>query len=141
GLMIPTFAPPQNPGFEFAHPQQYVTDPVTTQKGYEQELPRQPVPLLSAVLEWKAALPDTMAYIVSFFRQFNGRSGPFLWTPPDPIEDPLGIAPRLSSVSKGFGGSGATRTVQITWRDSVTGGETRASASSSLAVPAGHGIV
>ena len=138
-MSIPTFSPPLNPSFNYAENPQILTDSIPMHKGYDQKRPLLIRPVRRVRANWKAANRATKDYIFSFFQALNGTVGPFYWTPCDKVPDPTCILPTLSQVS---GGALSSRTyyVAFTWYNAVYG-ETKQSATSSLAVSANYYLV
>lgn len=109
-------------------------------KPYVQALPRGLVPFQITKLTWSDIEEDDKDYIISFFTsELEGTFGPFLWTPFEKQESPLGVSPRLSQVAGGGLGQ-TTYYVKFTWYHD-TYGETKASAETSLTVDASNFLI
>lgn len=130
---IPLFAPPRPPD--------------VTGYGARMRLAREDVPggpvvrrvrasavrtgvVLSAT--WQFCLPDEFDALWSFFSQRTlGGVQPFEWTPPDAVSSPRGYEPEVEQVTAGSLGA-RTYAISFTWYSAS--GESKASASASVAM-------
>lgn len=130
---IPTFAPIRGPSFESPIQAEYRTDRQSSHAGYEISRPLGLASLDGIQLRWQSLRTPEFHDIKSFFDGLQG-TGPFYYTPTDPLTAPGGMTPELSEVAGGSLTGQGTYYVQFTWYDPTTGLETTPSRETSLAV-------
>jgi len=136
GAPEPTFAP--DPGPAFVYPVRYHRPAIrgNSIKPYVRIRPRGSRRLRGVRLQFVGVSLREIDYIVTFFDQFEGGSGPFFWAPPIPVHSPLGMYPVLGDTD-GASSSEETYFVKFAWRRSATGGETEGSIVKSRTRPIG----
>jgi hypothetical protein len=133
----PLFEPSIGPSF--ALPVQYLrrVERFQSIKGYESLRALGLRTIRQVSLGWNAVTTLQRDEILSFFDQFEGLGGPFLWQLPWKGISPLGLSPALSY---GGGGSLASRTyyVAFSWFSTSGSTETLVSKVVSLSIPASN---